>query len=60
MQSTAVLVFIFPFTHSVFSQTGMNHVLGVSPEIVSSKVVLCMSVYLHDIYIASQSQSLST
>lgn len=60
MQSAAVLVFIFPFTRSVFSQTGTNHVLSVSPEILTLKVVICMNVYLHDIYMASQSQSLST
>lgn len=58
-QSAAVLVFIFPFTRSVFSQTGMNHVLRVAPEILTPEVVLRMSVCLPDIYIASQSQSLS-
>lgn len=57
-QSAAVLVLIFPFTRSVFSQTGMNHVLRVAPEILTPEVVLCMSVCFPDIYIASQIQSL--
>lgn len=56
-QSAAVLV--FPFTRSLFSPTGMNRVLRVAPEILTPEVVLCMSVCLRDIYIASRSQSLS-